>query len=104
MAKAVFEFVAEQLGERTDLEKLEARGTVRIALKEAGLDARSVTAEQMAVVVERRLPSELEARGVDEPTRICTAIAVGLEALAPAEGEQQLESPEEVFRRLGGRL
>ncbi len=43
MADSLFEFIAAQLEERTALDKLEARGTLRIALKEAGLDLRAVT-------------------------------------------------------------
>ncbi len=35
MAAWIFEFVADALEQRTDLDKLEARGTVRLALKEA---------------------------------------------------------------------
>ncbi len=103
MARTIFDFVAEQLEDRTDLATLEARGTVRIALKEAGLEARSVTSEQMAVVVERRLPAELEARGVSDATRVCTGIVVGLKSLVAHEQESRVESPEDVFRRLGGR-
>ena len=54
MADSIFDLVAEKLEECTALEKLEARGTVRIALSEAGLDARSVTRHQMAVMLERK--------------------------------------------------
>ncbi len=38
MAASIFELVAEELEQRTDLAKLEARGTVRLALK-ANCDA-----------------------------------------------------------------
>ena len=39
MAASIFDFVADELEKRTDLAKLEARGTVRLALKEADLYA-----------------------------------------------------------------
>ena len=32
MSESLFEFVAEELGKRSDLENLEARGTIRLAL------------------------------------------------------------------------
>ena len=64
MADSIFDFVAEKLEEATDLGKLESRGTVRIALKQAGLDARSVTRHQMQVMLERTMPAELAASDV----------------------------------------
>ena len=48
MAKSIFDLAADELESRSDFEKLEARGTVRLALKGAGLDPREVTASQMA--------------------------------------------------------
>ncbi|MCZ6785127.1 MAG: hypothetical protein O7G30_17645, partial [Proteobacteria bacterium] len=62
----LFDFAAEQLEHRTDLDRLEARGTLRIALKAAGLDSRSVTAEQLQVAVEKILPTELTTRGIGD--------------------------------------
>ena len=64
MSETLFEFVAARLEERSELDRLEARGTVRIALKESGLDPRSVTLEQMAVMLVRAMPKELSARGI----------------------------------------
>lgn len=102
MAETIFEFVARKLQETTDLDKLEARGTVRIALKEAGLDARGVTPEQMAVMLQRTMPKELTARGVEQADQAC---AVLVSALKDFDGGDlpSGESPEDVFRRLGGR-
>jgi hypothetical protein len=94
-----FEYVCTQLEERTSLDRLAARGTVRIALKQAGLEARSVTAEQMAVVVERILRGELGSRGVEGLDALCVALASGVRALAPSAAA---ETPDAVFQRLGG--
>ena len=44
---AVFDWICNRLEQDTSLDRLESRGTVRLALKSAGLDARSVTPEQM---------------------------------------------------------
>jgi hypothetical protein len=42
VAADLFDFVAEQLEHHTSLDRLEARGTLRLALKEAGLDPQSI--------------------------------------------------------------
>ena len=102
MARTAFEFVATRLEQLTEFDSLEARGTVRLALKEAGLDARSVTTSQIAVVVERVLPYELRSRGVDDSERIARSILTDLKGFR-AEPSEQSESPEDVFRRLVGR-
>ncbi len=39
----IFDFVADEIERQTELEKLEARGTVRLALKSAGFDAGGIT-------------------------------------------------------------
>jgi hypothetical protein len=103
MAQDLFDFVAGEIEERTDLGRLEARGTVRIALKESGLDARSVTLEQMGVVLERVMPDELRSRGVERPDALCNAIAAAVKSQHDSRPGGSDESPEDVFRRLGGR-
>lgn len=94
-----FEFVTEQLEARTSLDRLAARGTVRIALKQAGLEARSVTADQMAVVLERLLPGELATRGIDGGDAICTELRSGIGGIGAGD---TAETPDAVFQRLGG--
>ena len=47
---AAFGWLCNELERVTTLNRLEARGTVRIALKQAGLESRSVTPDQMRVV------------------------------------------------------
>ena len=46
MVSPVFEFVAGEIERRSALATLEARGTVRLALKRAGLESSSVTSAQ----------------------------------------------------------
>jgi len=101
MAEAeAFDFVCRELEERTSFDRLEARGTVRLALKQAGLDAGGVTPDEMGVVLERVLPAELKSRGVEDPESVCRAIAPGLGGLA-TDGAAA-DTPDAVFRRLGG--
>jgi hypothetical protein len=102
MAESLFEFVCARLQERTELDKLEARGTVRIALKDAGLDPRTVNAEQMSVMLLKAMPKELTARGVEGADEICRGLAAGLKSFQGAAAAGS-ESPEDVFRRLGAR-
>ena len=94
-----FHYVCEQLEAGTPLDRLEARGTVRLALKQAGLEARSVTPDQMAVVVARILPGELSSRGVEDGVNLCASIDAALQNL---EAGDVGETPDAVFQRLGG--
>jgi hypothetical protein len=101
VATSIFDFVAEELESRTELAKLEARGTVRLALKEGGLDARGVTGEQMAVILTKVMPGEMLSRGVENAAETCEGILTALKAHHPAEAaERTAESPEAIFRRL----
>lgn len=94
-----FEWICAELEGKSSLSTLEARGTVRLALKQAGLEAQSVTPEQMKVVLERVMPGELESRGVDDADTICQSLIPGLSGLRAGA---ELETPEDVFRRLSG--
>lgn len=96
---AVFDFVCDKLEQATAMDRLAVRGTVRIALKQAGLEARTVTGQQMAVVLERVLPTELTSRGVDGGDALCTKILAGLSSVASTA---QADTPDTVFQRLGG--
>jgi hypothetical protein len=94
-----FDYVCDYLEQNSALDRLAARGTIRIALKQAGLEARTVSPEQMTVVVEKILPKELGSRGVAEAERICTDLESGL---AKLDAGAATETPDAVFKRLGG--
>jgi hypothetical protein len=102
MAESLFEFVAARLEVATSLDKLEARGTLRIALKEAGLDPRSVTVEQMAVMLVRAMPKELGSRGVERADAVCRELATAVKGFSQGATARS-ETPEDIFRRLGAR-
>jgi hypothetical protein len=99
-----FEWLCEALEASSPLERLEARGTVRIALKEAGLEARAVTPTELAVVVRKILPRELRQRGVPGEAALCERFASGLRSLGAGAAEPRPDSPDAIFRRLGGGL
>ena len=95
-----FSVAAETLENLTELDRLESRGTIRIALKQAGFDARSIPASQLCAVVEKVLPAELDSRGVQDFATVCRAIADALSRTA--EEPETANAPESVFARLGG--
>ena len=100
MSESLFEFVAAELKKRSDLEDLEARGTIRLALKSSGLTAREVTREQMVVIIDQVMPRELRVRGVENPEGVCGELALAVKGFEAENGESDGSSPEDVFGRL----
>ena len=96
---AAFEKASETLEGTTNLDRLEARGTIRILLRQVGLDAKSVGAKELRVVVEKLLPRELTNRGISNPQDV---IAVLQAALLSVPERDVGDSPADVFARLGG--
>ena len=94
----VFERICDVFERSSSLDRLESRGTVRLALKEAGLGANDVTASQMLVVLEKILPQALKARGVDD---VESLLGQAAGALSHVDVGAQPDSPESVFERLG---
>ena len=97
----VFQWVCAELEQATTLNALEARGTVRIALRQAGLEAAGVGGVQMRVVLEKVMPEELETRGIPDPAQLCARLAERLEYEHPGDA-RPTDTPEAVFSRLGG--
>jgi hypothetical protein len=95
----VFEHACASLEELTQLSRLEARGTMRIALKGAGLEPASVRAAELSVVAKRVLPEELAARGIADAESICERLSGRLSEIQDSAAP---ERPEAVFARLGG--
>jgi hypothetical protein len=82
---AAFAWVCDQLQRVTALSEIEVRGTVRLALKQAGLDARSVGGAEMAVLLRKVMPGELQQRAVDNAARVCEDLATRIEGERFAE-------------------
>jgi hypothetical protein len=100
MAADLFDFAAERLEHHTSLDRLEARGTLRIALKTAGLTVKAVTAGQLCVVFEKLMPEELELRGMSNAVAACNAVIDDLvNAPAPSEAASATD-PDAIFQRL----
>ena len=98
----LFDFVADAIEQKTDLAKLEARGTLRLALKESGFNSDTVSAHDMAVVLERVMPNELASRGIDDPESVCETLSNSLKEFKDAVEKHGNVSPESVFARLAG--
>ncbi|HVP30382.1 MAG TPA: TilS substrate-binding domain-containing protein [Myxococcota bacterium] len=97
---AAFLCAFSALEKLASLSSAEARFTLRLALQQAGFEAPSVSAREMAVVVERVLPGELRSKKVAQPEQVCRGVSDALAQLrddAPATA-----LPDAVFGRLGG--
>jgi hypothetical protein len=100
---SVFDFVSEAIERETDLDRLEARGTVRLALKEAGFDANTIRPQELAVVLEKVMPRELAIRGVNTSEDVCRRIVRSLQDFDDGADCDENTSPESVFARLAGK-
>jgi hypothetical protein len=101
VACQLFDVAAERLEHHTSLDRLEARGTLRLAFKVAGLEPKGVSLEQLRVLFERVLPGELEMRGVADAASVCSAVMNDVASSPVARHEPGSASVDEVFRRLG---
>ena len=84
------------------MDRLAVRGTLRIALKEAGLDPHKLTLPQLRAVFEKLMPKELEARGVSNATAACRTVMDKIAGSADTIDIASSASPDDVFKRLGG--
>jgi hypothetical protein len=102
MSKAAnaFELVCDARERSGQLDRLEARGTVRLALTAAGLEAASVKPEQMAIVPQRVMPEEPQKRGVADAVAFCEGLVAELKNTSWDAASS--DSPDAVFARLGG--
>jgi hypothetical protein len=101
MDSGFFERVADELERQTDLNRLEARGTLRIALKKAGVDPNQFTFEELAAVFTNLMPQELSERGIEDPGAICRAVMESLPSELSEATEASAASRDEIMRRLG---
>lgn len=97
-----FEWVSQELERITFLERLEARGTLRMVLREAGVKASEVTWKQMELVLRELFPEELRSRGVEDGDEVCAHLLRELVAASLSDDQPSDETPEDVFQRLDG--
>jgi hypothetical protein len=94
----LFTIVADRLCELSELDRLEARGTVRIAFKKSGVDVRRFGLHDLDAVLTKVMPAELAVRGCADAEAICDALKKSLEGEIP---ETATRSSDEIMRRLG---
>ena len=100
MATDLFDFAAERFEHHTGLDRLAARGTLRIALKAAGVDPKNLTGAQLQVVFEKVMPGELDSRGVSDVHAVCAAVLADVESAGGAVENASAANPDDIFRRL----
>ena len=100
MDATLFDFAADRLEHHAGLDRLEARGTLRIALKAAGLKPKNLTCSQLAVVFEQVMPEELDNRGVSDMLKVCAAVLTDLADARGGAADASGTSPDEIFNRL----
>lgn len=99
----MFDWVADELERRTSLSRLEARGTLRLVIKDAGLDPGSVAAFQMDIVLKRLMPDALAKRRVANAAQLCHSLAEALKSAASGLSTgQRRDTAYDVFERLEG--
>ena len=96
----VFAFATQELERLTNMTKAEARGTMRLALRDAGFSAGAVRPQELRVVLEKIMPRELASRRIDDGEAVCQEIARGLDGVSEGAGA---DAPDAVFERLGTR-
>jgi hypothetical protein len=101
MSIDLFDFAAERLEQHTSLDRLAARGTLRLALKASGLSPQGLRIEQLRVVLEKVLPDELEKCGVDGARGVCSGVSAALANVSVDELTSESDDADEIFRRLG---
>jgi hypothetical protein len=103
MDATLFDLAADSLEQHSTFDRLEARGTLRVALKAAGLAPSNLTGAQLKVVFEQVMPGELDSRGVSDMQDVCAAVLADLRNAGDAAADAGATSPDDVFRRLADR-
>ena len=102
MQANLFDNAAECLERNTDFDRLEARGTLRLALQQAGLNPKTLTHIELRVVFEKIMPSELKLRGIGNAAEICEGVLQELKSAPSSPVETPNSSIDDIFQRLGG--
>ena len=76
-ASSAFMFACDTIAAKGGLSGPQARGAIRLALKDAGLDARTVLPREMAVVFEKMMRTRLVAQGIaaEQADKLCREMA-----------------------------
>jgi hypothetical protein len=97
-ASACFDWVCDRVTERTELSRSEARGLLRVVLRDFGFSPERVTRAQLTLVITRSLASAMARVKVPSPKTVCEELA---RDLANADIGDTPEDAAAVFARLG---
>ncbi|MEM6531075.1 MAG: hypothetical protein AAF654_00560 [Myxococcota bacterium] len=83
-----FDIAADELEAQTELNRLQARGVIRLMLKDAGFDASEAASNTLRIVVAQTLPGKLETHGISatQGAQVAEAVCDALKA-SPAKNE-----------------
>ena len=96
---AAFDAAHAALEKSSGMDRWAARGAIQLALMDAGLEASTVSKDQMAVVVERLLPRQLQSQKIADVSSVCARVR---DALMLLREDKSVETADQVFQRLGG--
>ena len=95
---AIFDFVCEQVESHASLSRLEARGTVRLLVKDVGLDSQLLGKGAAMLAVERFLEPTLRVRRVANPEQVKAQV---LRALRDSTlDDPDADDPASIFGRI----
>jgi hypothetical protein len=94
----IFDLVCEQVEKEAHLSRLESRGTVRLLLKEVGLDPQVVTRGAAILAVDRFLEQALRVRRIASPDQVTARVLKALRE-STIEGPEG-DDPEAIFGRI----
>jgi hypothetical protein len=98
----LFELAADLLERHSELDRLEARGALRLALKDAGLRAEALSSRELDAVLQKLMPERLAKMGVDDGPAVCERVLGEIARAAARVGSTPEADRDRIFRRLGG--
>jgi len=101
-ARSLFDLAAELLEQHSRLDRLEARGALRLALRDAGLRAEALGRREIDAVVRELMPERLARMGVGDAAATCERVLGELARVAEQTGSAPEADRDRIFRRLGG--
>ena len=94
---AAFDAAHAALEKSSGMDRWAARGAIQLALMDAGLEASTVSKDQMSVVVERLLPRQLQSQKIADVASICAKVR---DALLLLREDKKVDTADQVFQRM----
>lgn len=102
MERSLFELAADLLERHSQLDRLESRGALRLALRDAGLRADTLVRREIDAVLEKLMPERLAKMGVSDARSVSARMRGEIARAAAAGGPGPDVDRDRIFRRLGG--